>query len=227
MPRKPKSVLSHWHHLEENLSTSAIAFYEAIEVAVKAREAPDLEFSRVTWKEGGVLSASREYLRVKRGRIAFDLCAAPYGNGQFFSWWMAEVPGDPMVYIAALLLGGLAFLIGGALFWNLFDGCGGIIMGGLFLFIGIPVAFFLLGKMVQEGAFPGLSEEEVLAIPFLGWLYEVIFQPSTYYRLDTALMFQETVRRAINEVLSDTLTGQGLRALSEEELRPSMGSLVR
>jgi hypothetical protein len=227
MPRKPKSVLSHWHHLEENFSTSAIAFYEAVEAAVKAREAPDLEFSRVTWKEGGVLSASREYLRVKRGRIAFDCCAAPYGRGQFFSWWMAEVPGDPMVYLAAFLALGVGFVVGGAILFSLFDGCGGIVMAALLFFIGIPIAFFLAGRMVQEGAFPGLSEEQVLAIPFLGWLYEAIFQPSTYYRLDTALMFQETVRRAVNEVLSDTLSAQGLRALSEEELRPSMGSLVR
>lgn len=227
MPRKPKSVLSHWHHLEENFSTSAVAFYEAVETAVKAREAPDLEFSRVLWKEGGVLSASREYLRVKRGRIAFDLCAAPYGRGYFFSWWMAEIPGDPIVYLAALLVGGLGLLVGGVVLLNLLDGCGGILLAALLFFVGVPIALFLLGRMVQEGALPGVSEEQVLAMPVLGWLYELLFRPSTYYRLDTALMFQETVRRTVNEVLSDTLSAQGLRSLSEEELRPTMGILAR
>lgn len=227
MPRKPKSVLSHWHHLEEEFQTSAIAFYEAVEAAVKAREAPDLEFSRVLWKEGGVLSASREYLRVKRGRVAFDVCAAPYGRGYFFSWWMAEIPGDPMVYLGALLALGVGLVIGGAILFSVLDGCGAIFMAALLFFIGLPIAFFLAGKMIQEGSFPGVSEEQVLMIPVLGWLYELFFQPSTYYRLDTALMFQETVRRAVNEVLGGILSAQGLRALTEDELRPTMTMLAR
>ncbi len=44
------------------------------------------------WKEGGVLSAKREYLRIQRGNLAFDVCTAPHGSGYFFSWWMARVP---------------------------------------------------------------------------------------------------------------------------------------
>lgn len=227
MPRKPKSVLSHWHHLEEDFSTSAMAFYEVVEAAVKTREAPDLEFSRVTWKEAGLLSASREYLRVKRGRVAFDLCAAPYGRGYFFSWWMAEIPGDPLRYLGALLVLGIGLPVIALLLWSTLDSCGGLFLLALLVIAGVPTAFFLAGRMIQDGAFPGVTEDEALAIPIFGWLYELFFQPSTYYRLDTALMFQETVRRAVNEVLSDTLSAQGLRALTEDELRPSMGSLVR
>lgn len=42
----------------------------------------------------------------------------------------------------------------------------------------------------------------------------------SYYRLDTAAMFQETVRREVGEAGNDHLSGQGLRALSGEVLRP-------
>ena len=35
----------------------------------------------------------------------------------------------------------------------------------------------------------------------IGWVYERLFNPQTYYRYDTAMMFQESVRRAVNEVI--------------------------
>src|SRR5215216_5997659 len=108
MPRKP-AVLSHWHQLYENFSTSSRDFYTAVEEAIKKREVPDLVFSRVTWKESGILSAKREYLRVARGRLHWDICAAPFGTGFFFSSRMAILPSRLAGFIYLLLFSASAY----------------------------------------------------------------------------------------------------------------------
>ena len=60
------SVVSHWHTLIDGFNTSGLDFYRAIEDAVRAREVPDVKFSRVEFKEGGFAPAKREYLRIER-----------------------------------------------------------------------------------------------------------------------------------------------------------------
>lgn len=82
---KDANVVSHWHHPIENFSTFAMDFYAAVEAALVPRQIPDYAVSRIDWHENGVLSARREYLRIKRGKLAFDLCAAPFRTGFFFS----------------------------------------------------------------------------------------------------------------------------------------------
>ena len=63
-------------------------------------------------------------------------------------------------------------------------------------------------------------------LPIVGWLYAIIFNPVTYYRLDTAMMFRDSIRNAVNEVIDGLLTGQGLRALTEDQKRPSIRDLA-
>lgn len=94
MAKKGKvgEILSHWSYLLEDIKHSPQDFYAAVEGAVESRNLPDITISRVVWKEGGVFSASREYLRVQCKDIFFDICGAPYGNGFFVSWWMGEPP---------------------------------------------------------------------------------------------------------------------------------------
>jgi hypothetical protein len=69
-------VISHWHYSLEDFNTSALDFYRSIDDALKAKEAP-IAIERVEWKESGILSARREYLRVSYGRFSFDLCGRP------------------------------------------------------------------------------------------------------------------------------------------------------
>ena len=76
---KASTVLFHWHHPLENFQTSTMEFYAAVEQALAPKLIPDYSTSRVDWREGGVLSARREYLRVKRGKLV--ICAAPFGRG--------------------------------------------------------------------------------------------------------------------------------------------------
>lgn len=88
----PKWVISHWNKFFEGYQTPAKEFYSAVEEALKRREVPDTSNSRVDWREGAIFSAKREYLRIKRRGLVFDICAAPFGNGFFFSWWLCQPP---------------------------------------------------------------------------------------------------------------------------------------
>ncbi len=98
----PDAVISHWSTLVENFQASPLAFYDAVEAALKRREIPATENSRVDYKEGGLLSAKREYLHVVREKLVFDICGAPFGTGFFFSWWFAD--GKPQLHPALKLL---------------------------------------------------------------------------------------------------------------------------
>lgn len=91
--RRPIEVFSHWHKMVEGLPVSSQGFYETLEHALSARQISDLRVARVFWREGGLLSAKREYLEVRRSDKVFYVCAAPFGNGFFVSWWLGEFLG--------------------------------------------------------------------------------------------------------------------------------------
>src|SRR5450755_3735292 len=89
---KPSNVISQWCQLIENFQASSQDFYVAFARAAEARAMPQSLSTRVEHKEGGLASANREYLRLQRGKYAFDICAAPFGTGYFVSWWFTEPP---------------------------------------------------------------------------------------------------------------------------------------
>ena len=78
--------IGHWNGWIGGLQASSKEFYAQVEEAVKARQVPDCKMSRVSFSEGGFFSSSREYLRVTRKDLKFDICAAPFGNSFFVSW---------------------------------------------------------------------------------------------------------------------------------------------
>jgi hypothetical protein len=135
---------------------------------------------------------------------------------------MAETPSYAALGYLVLLIAGLGFLsflllaFGGMA--NLDATCGIFFLIVLMWLAGLPLALFLLGNAIHQGAIG--DETAVMATPVLGALYVLFWNPYSYYRLDTAIMFQETVARAVGEVLDETLSGQGLRSLTETELRP-------
>src|SRR5689334_14642863 len=100
----PELVLSHWSILVEGLQASPLAFYEAVEEAIRRREIPATENSRVDFKQAGFLSAEREYLHIRRETLVFDICGAPFGTGFFFSWWYAEDGLRMHPFVRAILL---------------------------------------------------------------------------------------------------------------------------
>ncbi|MEO6191618.1 MAG: hypothetical protein ABIS20_01295 [Thermoanaerobaculia bacterium] len=222
MPRHSDGVvLSNWHTLFEDFSTSTQDFYAAVEAAIADRNLPDIKLSRVFFSEGGIGSAKREYLRIERQRIVFDICSAPYGKGHFFSWWLAKIPAKYGLFIVlGIALGCLPLcLIFLGILLKIFEGSlfGMVVLPFISLLV-IPAIFLLLGLGVERGLIG--DEEWVLSIPWVGYLYYVVFNPVSYYRLDTAMMFRDSIRSAVNEVLNDLREEKGLRLLGDEELRP-------
>jgi hypothetical protein len=213
------SVISHWQHPIENFQTSPLDFYAAVEQALRPREIPDISTSRVDWKEGGLLSARREYLRVQRGKLAFDVCAAPFGTGFFFSSWLTELPPTHgLLYAILILLAGPVML---AMFVQAF----GFLAGFFLTLIGFPLLIVGGGYLVRRGDLGVEAEDAILAIPIFGTLYERIFKPVTYYKMDTAMMFQSAVHAAVLEVIDQLISAKGIRAMSELERKPIMRGL--
>jgi len=74
------------------------------------------------------------------------------------------------------------------------------------------------------GAFIAPGQEQVddfmLDLPFLGPLYNWVFKPITYYKQDTAEMFQTAVHQSVLEVIDAIIKEKGIRALSEESASP-------
>jgi hypothetical protein len=208
-----RTVISHWQHLIENFNTSSMEFYNLVVQAMERRRVPESEVSQVDWRESGMFSAKREYLRLRRGRYIFDICGAPFGTGFFVSWWLTQVrpsPAGPTV---------LAFFMSGLLSFVLTSTFGAI-EGTLTLVILWVVGFFVVGAFVSQGE--SVWADYVMAILVFGWLIERIFRPVTYFRIDTALMFQATVGASVHEVVDEITRARGGRPLSEFERKPIM-----
>lgn len=86
-------ILSHWSTLIPFFNTSSKQFYDDLKNIVTTHEMPNIKMEPVTHKEGGLLSSSRQYFRIKNKDLVFDVCAAPYGKGFFISWWLYETEG--------------------------------------------------------------------------------------------------------------------------------------
>ncbi len=158
----PKNIviISHWNTMIQGLEHSPLSFFEAVEEAVQSKNVEGTKYSRIDWKEGGVFSAKREYLRIRRQNYVFDICGAPFGNGFFVSSWLGEAP----------------------------SGCMALLM----------------------------------MIPVLGFWVEKLFRPLTYYKIDTASMFQSLVHNAVLEVVDDITKANGLKALAPADRVPKM-----
>src|ERR1035437_3812838 len=99
--------IDHWYALVPGFNSTSKEFYEGIEKELKEREVPGLEIFHVDFAEGGIVSNKREYLRMTRERLVFDICAAPFGKAYFFSCRFAEIPAVVKLWEFLLLLFGL------------------------------------------------------------------------------------------------------------------------
>jgi hypothetical protein len=210
--RRNPQVAGHWHALVEGFASSSLDFYELVKVGVEKRSIPNLAISHVEWKEGGLGTSKRIYLRVSRGGLNFDVCAAPLGTGFFFSWWLARIP-RVLLDLAFLLALGFGTLI--VLGVSAREGCGGAVGGAFFLGAGLVG----LSALVRFGNTP--LEPTVLSMPITGFVYQLIFRPVTYFEEDTALMFRESVHNAVLEAIDQVTSAQGVRALAPEARRIS------
>ncbi len=109
--KRPAEVLDHWIAFTDGLVLPPSEFYAAVEAELAGRKIPGLQVTRLELPEGGLLSEKRTYLRLVRERLVFDVGAAPFGTGFFFSCRTAEIPLvlKPGQLLAVLLL--VAFVL--------------------------------------------------------------------------------------------------------------------
>ena len=187
--RKKPNVLDYKTKLIDGLQCSTDEFYKAIEDDLAVREVPGLAISREEFFEGGLMSIKRVYLRMRRERLVFDVCSAPFGKTWFFSYRFAEIPACLMVWELLLVLAILAAIVFGyiLLFGPL---SGGIIIGTTILGFGV----LLRNSLALE--FYGL-DDFLLRVPVFGIVYETLLRTETYYREDTRVMYMTLVREII------------------------------
>lgn len=206
------SVDAHWCNLLEGCSLSSLEFYSAVEECLGRRCIPSLKTSRVLWNEGGAFCSQREYLRVARGSLVVDICGAPYGTGFFVSSWTARLETVP--WQIALLLLTIAPMIAFFIAIRIF----GMFLGFPLFFIGYPIAFWVFVQVMKENEG---WDDPIVNIPYLGPIYERIFRPTTYYSIDTMLMFQQSVHNAVLEAVEATISTSCLRPLTPAQREPS------
>jgi len=80
--------------------------------------------------------------------------------------------------------------------------------------------FFISWWLLQPP--DGCLIEILRLIPFFGALAEALAKPWTYYRIDTATMFQTVTHSAVLEVIDSITSTQGLKGLPDGERKPVM-----
>lgn len=203
--RRPAEVLDHWYTLVPGFHTPATEFYAAVERELKARQVPNLDPLQVEFHEAGPISAKRTYLRLIRERLAFDVCAAPFGTAYFFSVRFVEIP----VHISLLSLAGVFF----ALLFLLY-----LSVKTLGLLLGPPALVFLLVAAVftlRNATSLGLHDLDtaLLRTPVIGPLYEGLIRRDTYYRQDTRLMYYQVVSEVVKQQVDNLTAANGIKLL--------------
>jgi hypothetical protein len=156
----PTTMLSFWHHGADGLQYSSNDFYSEVERALAAHHVSDIKTERVQLLEGGMFSAKREYLQVRRKEHVFLICAATFGNIFFISWYLGHI---------------------------------------------------------DSGIGASLSR-----VPVIGFFVRNVVKRMTYYKLDTAIMFQTLTHETVAGTLNAILNAKGKRALSDTERAPVM-----
>lgn len=87
--KRIKIVHSNWNVLVDDFKYSTVDFYKLFKEEMKTTKVNGISYQDVNLSEGvkGV-SRKRKYLRLEWGKYRFDVCAAPFGRGMFFSWWV-------------------------------------------------------------------------------------------------------------------------------------------
>ena len=216
---KKAEVISHWYALVPDFETSTQDFYADVEKELQSRKVPGLEISRVDFSEGGILSAKREYLRMTRERLVFDICAAPFGTLYFFSLRFAELPSVVTLLEIVVFFAGSLF----ALFicWKIF----GFLFGTFLLVVGFAGSIFLMRNAVAMGM--NDLDATLLKIPVIGPIYGAFFRKETYYRVDTRLMYLETVDTIVKLKVEQVTSAKGINLVSIKQHAPLMDDLYK
>ena len=217
--KKQGEELNHWIASAENFNYPPQTFYDELEKALAERKIPDLTMERIEFAEGGLLSDQRTYLRMQRERLIFDVCAAPFGTGFFFSCRTVKLP--VVVKLWHILV--LYFLLS-ALWVGLLKLFG--------LMLGTEAWFWLLlalGLTLRNAATMGtLSTDALLTrMPVIGTVYEAWFKRDTYFRADSRLMYLDLIPNLVQKLSETTAGANGVRLVRQYQTAPVLGELYK
>lgn len=217
--KKKAEVLEHWFGTVDAFSMPSSEFYDSAKARIGELKIPGLQMDTVDFREGGVVSDKRTYLRMLRGRLVFDVCAAPFGTRFFFSCRMAYIP--PVIQWWEILIFGGGFML---VFFLMFQFVGVIYGPLLFLFL-LIMGFYILRNAVAMG----LSDLDASLIrtPIIGPLYEAYIRRETYYRRDTELMYVDTISNIVKELVEEATASKGVKLVRQYELPALLGDVYR
>jgi len=217
--KKDAEVIDHWYSLVPSFTSSSKEFYEGIEKELKARDVPGLEIFHVDFAEGGVLSQKREYLRMTRERLVFDICAAQFGTAYFYSCRFAQIPAVIRLWqLIVVVISGFAAV---ALTFY--------VLGFVYSLLALPAAFILLIYTLRNAVSMGLKDLDATLIksPIVGPIYENWFRKETYYRHDTRIMYCDTVNAVVKAQVEETTGAKGIKLIRYMENCPMMNELYK
>jgi hypothetical protein len=217
-------VIDHWYALIPGFNSSTKDFYEAVEKELKDRQVPGLEIFHVDFAEGGALSNKREYLRMTRERLVFDICAAPFGTAYFFSCRFAEIPAVVKILEFMVLIIGLCFsaFIGLIVFVKIL-GVLGLMLFPFLLLASLVGAIYVMRNAVAMGLKD--LDASLIKTPVIGPIYEAWFRKETYYRHDTRLMYCDTVNAVVKAKVEETTGAKGIKLIRYMENCPMLSEL--
>ena len=223
---KKADVLDHWYSLVPGFTAATKDFYEAVEAEMKERQVPGLDISRVEFSEGGLLSGKREYLRMARERLVFDICAAPFGTSYFFSCRFAEIPAVVELWQLLVLLAAFSICVPISLVicFKIFG-----VLAPIVWPIGLVGLIVLAVYVMRNSVAMGLKDLDatLLQLPVVGAVYEAWIRKETYYRVDTRLMYLDTVNAVVKAVVEETTGAKGIKLIRFNEHSPILGELYK
>ena len=213
------TVHKHWYSPLSDFEYVSSDFYTLIEKRLEARAVPGLQMSRVDFSEGGMLSDKRTYLRLKRERWVFDICAAPFGTSYFFSFRFLELP----LGIKPMEL--FVFLVGLLLVFILAVKAFGLLSGPLTMLMVLVAIVWVMRNSVALGLLD--MDASLMKTPVIGPLYELLIRKETYYREDTRLMYLSTVNSITEAIVEEVTAAKGVKLVKRFDRKAFLGDLYQ
>lgn len=213
--KKKADVLNHWIAFAPGFQLSASEFYRSLEKEIEGYAIPKMQLSRIDFAEGGLLSEKRVYLRMVRERMVFDICAAPFGTGYFFSCRTAEIP--IVVNFLQLLLCLLFLFLGLTVFTSYL----GIFKALLLFTLGLTVCIYTLRNLVAMGLQD--LDATLTKSPLVGSIYCAFFRKETYHRIDSRLCYLHIIPLLVKNLAEDMTGAKGVKLSNQYELHPGLG----
>ncbi len=194
---------SKWHVLVQDFEISTDDFYLMVRDAVEAKRVPDLEITEIEFSEGGIFGARRRYLRLRRERLVFDVCSAPFGTSWFFSCRFGEIPMSLKLWevVVMAILVSCVLLVHVAVF--------GLIGGPAIFLLNGAAVIFLLNCLTATQLYG--VDAILLRTPVVGAFHERYFRGNSYFRDDTRQMYLQTVdglvRAAVEAAVGEKTPG--------------------